>query len=56
MSNGPADGNITPALTFDILANCKLTMARTAIMKLPHYDVETPVFMPVGTQVTPELN
>lgn len=53
MSNGPADGNISPALTFDILANCKQSMARTAIMKLPHYEVETPVFMPVGTQVIP---
>ncbi|XP_054283143.1 queuine tRNA-ribosyltransferase catalytic subunit 1-like [Macrosteles quadrilineatus] len=44
--------NISSALTFNILACCNMSMARTAIMKLPHYDVETPVFMPVGTQGT----
>lgn len=38
-------------LTFNILAECNLSKARTGVMSLTHYDVETPVFMPVGTQV-----
>lgn len=41
-----------PALVFTILANCSTSKARTAILSLPHHDVETPVFMPVGTQVS----
>lgn len=39
-------------LVFRILAKCSTTKARTAILTLPHYAVETPVFMPVGTQGT----
>lgn len=39
------------ALRFNISTECKITKARSAVMKLPHYDVKTPVFMPVGTQV-----
>ncbi|XP_046676004.1 queuine tRNA-ribosyltransferase catalytic subunit-like [Homalodisca vitripennis] len=45
-------GTVSSALTFNILACCNLSMARTAVMGLPHYEVETPVFMPVGTQGT----
>ncbi|XP_004929252.2 queuine tRNA-ribosyltransferase catalytic subunit [Bombyx mandarina] len=40
------------ALRFNISTECKITKARSAVMKLPHYDVKTPVFMPVGTQGT----
>lgn len=40
------------ALTFKILAECPVSKARVAVMSLPHADVETPVFMPVGTQGT----
>ncbi|EDO31231.1 predicted protein [Nematostella vectensis] len=40
------------ALTFKILAECSTTKARTGILTLPHHRVETPVFMPVGTQGT----
>ena len=40
------------ALEFKVLAECSTTKARTSIMKLPHAEVETPVFMPVGTQGT----
>ena len=40
------------ALTYKVLAECSTSKARTAILTLPHYDVETPVFMPVGTQGT----
>jgi len=42
----------SPALTFNILAECGTTKARTGLMKLPHYTVELPMFMPVGTQGT----
>jgi len=41
-----------PALQFKVLAKCSTTKARTATMALPHAVVETPVFMPVGTQGT----
>ena len=40
------------ALSLKILAECSTTKARTCIMTLPHADVDTPVFMPVGTQGT----
>lgn len=39
-------------LTFEIIAECKTSKARSARMVLPHGAVETPVFMPVGTQGT----
>ncbi|XP_047116886.1 queuine tRNA-ribosyltransferase catalytic subunit [Schistocerca piceifrons] len=45
-------GTSKPALSFNIFAKCEKSKARTSIMSLPHYDVETPVFMPVGTQGT----
>lgn len=38
------------ALTFKILAECPQTKARVCEMVLPHQAVDTPVFMPVGTQ------
>eukprot|EP00124_Ichthyophonus_hoferi_P004810 Ihof_evm1s584 gene=Ihof_evmTU1s584 len=41
-----------PALKFKIVARCSTTKARCAMMELPHSTVETPVFMPVGTQGT----
>lgn len=40
------------ALTFRILAECPLSKARVSEMVLPHQAVDTPVFMPVGTQGT----
>ena len=40
------------ALKFEILKVDKKTGARLGVMHLPHGDVETPVFMPVGTQAT----
>ncbi|CAG4990541.1 unnamed protein product [Parnassius apollo] len=40
------------ALTFSLQAECGVTRARAGIMTLPHYNVKTPVFMPVGTQGT----
>ena len=38
------------ALKLTVLAECSTTRARTSLMELPHATVETPVFMPVGTQ------
>jgi len=40
------------ALTFEILNSDTTGFARRARMRLPHGVVETPVFMPVGTQAT----
>ncbi len=40
------------ALNFEIKKVDKRTSARLGVMHLPHGDVETPVFMPVGTQAT----
>ena len=42
----------THALSLQILAECSTTKARTCKLKLPHHTVDTPVFMPVGTQGT----
>jgi Queuine tRNA-ribosyltransferase len=40
------------ALKFTTLAKCSTTKARVSVMELPHASVDTPVFMPVGTQGT----
>lgn len=40
------------ALNFEIKKIDSKTGARLGVMHLPHGDVETPVFMPVGTQAT----
>ncbi|KAL6443859.1 hypothetical protein ACFW04_001715 [Cataglyphis niger] len=39
-------------LIFEIFAECQTTKARTGRMTLVHHCVDTPVFMPVGTQGT----
>lgn len=41
-----------PALRFEIEATCPVTGARAGLLHTPHGTVETPVFMPVGTQAT----
>ena len=41
-----------PALRFEIVAECPHTRARAGLLHTPHGVVETPVFMPVGTQGT----
>ena len=46
------DNNLHWPLEFNIIARCSTSKARTAIVKLRHFDVETPIFMPVGTQGT----
>ena len=39
-------------LSFDVTAECADTRARTGVLHTAHGDIETPVFMPVGTQAT----
>lgn len=40
------------AITYELLHVCKQTGARRGRIHTPHGDIETPVFMPVGTQAT----
>ena len=37
---------------FELIKECPHTHARAGILYTPHGDIETPVFMPVGTQAT----
>ena len=39
-------------ITFEVLAECPETRARAGLLHTPHGTIETPVFMPVGTQAT----
>lgn len=41
-----------PNFSFEILKECPHTGARAGILHTPHGDIETPIFMPVGTQAT----
>ncbi|NUN04062.1 MAG: tRNA-guanine transglycosylase, partial [Bryobacteraceae bacterium] len=41
-----------PVIRFEIEAECPVTGARAGLLYTPHGTVETPVFMPVGTQAT----
>ena len=41
-----------PQIAFEILAECPTTRARAGLLHTPHGTIETPVFMPVGTQAT----
>jgi queuine tRNA-ribosyltransferase len=43
---------LEPALRFELQATCPETGARAGLLHTPHGTVETPVFMPVGTQAT----
>src|SRR4051794_23445855 len=40
------------ALRFEIQAECSVTGARAGLLHTAHGTIETPVFMPVGTQAT----
>ena len=47
------------AVTYELLHVCKQSGARRGVIHTPHGDIQTPIFMPVGTQgtvkgVTPE--
>ena len=41
-----------PAVTYELLHIDKSTGARRGVVHTPHGDIQTPVFMPVGTQAT----
>jgi len=41
-----------PQVTFEITKKDKKTKARAGVIKTPHGDIETPMFVPVGTQAT----
>ena len=41
-----------PAVTYELLHECKQTGARRGRIHTPHGIIETPVFMPVGTSAT----
>jgi len=43
---------MNPAITFETTHVCKQSGARTGLLHTPHGTVETPIFMPVGTQAT----
>lgn len=40
------------AISYELLHTCKQSGARYGILHTPHGDVETPIFMPVGTAAT----
>ena len=40
------------SITFELLKECPHTHARAGILHTPHGDIETPIFMPVGTKAT----
>src|SRR5437764_12918079 len=44
--------NPLPQISFEIVAECPHTKARAGLLHTAHGTIETPVFMPVGTQAT----
>ncbi|MEX2301781.1 MAG: tRNA guanosine(34) transglycosylase Tgt [Bryobacterales bacterium] len=42
----------SPISTFEVVGECPQTRARAGILHTPHGSIETPAFMPVGTQAT----
>src|ERR1700690_3382733 len=41
-----------PQISFEVVGECSTTRARAGLLHTPHGTIETPVFMPVGTQAT----
>ena len=39
-------------IRFNIKHKCSKTLARTGAIETPHGTIQTPVYMPVGTQAT----
>ena len=37
------------AISFTVVAQCPVTKARAGVLTTPHGQINTPVFMPVGT-------
>lgn len=44
--------NFMNNFSFELIKECPKTGARAGIFHTPHGDIETPIFMPVGTQAT----
>jgi len=40
------------AISFEVIARCPKTGARAGVLRTPHGDIKTPIFMPVGTLAT----
>ena len=40
------------AVTYELIKKDKQSKARRGVLHTPHGDIQTPVFMPVGTQAT----
>ena len=40
------------AVTYELFHVCKQSGARRGVIHTPHGDIQTPIFMPVGTQAT----
>ena len=40
------------AVTYELIKTCKQSGASLGVLHTPHGDIETPIFMPVGTQAT----
>jgi len=38
--------------SYEVVKECPVTRARAGVLHTPHGDIETPIFMPVGTQAT----
>ncbi len=43
---------MTEPFSYEVIKECKHTRARAGILHTPHGDIETPVYMPVGTNAT----
>ncbi len=41
-----------PAITYELIHQDKFSGARRGVIHTPHGDIQTPIFMPVGTQAT----
>ena len=49
---GKVENIVKPAVTYELLHIDKNSGARRGVVHTPHGDIQTPVFMPVGTQAT----
>src|SRR3954463_13027020 len=48
----PVPQSKLPPISFEVVAECPATRARAGLLHTAHGTIETPVFMPVGTQAT----
>ena len=44
------------AIRYELIKTCKQSGARLGRLHTPHGVIETPIFMPVGTQATVKIN